>query len=208
MERFEYGEKDALLVLLQPVDEHDLALIENEYRLIKEMTEKEFSLCAFRIENWNRDLSPWQAPAVFGKEAFGEGAAETLKEIMRYCEDRSRTYCIGGYSLAGLFALWACYQTDLFQGTAAASASLWFPGFADYMKTRQLHSTHVYLSLGDKEEKTRNPVMATVGDRTREAYALLKEQGIDCMLEWNAGNHFRDADLRTAKAFSWVMNRL
>ena len=26
-------------------------------------------------------------------------------------------------------------------------------------------------------------------------------------LEWNEGNHFRDAGLRMAKAFAWVMNQ-
>ncbi|MBR6837831.1 MAG: esterase, partial [Oscillospiraceae bacterium] len=59
--------------------------------------------------------------------------------------------------------------------------------------------------LGDKEEKTRNPVLATVGDRIREASSLLSEHGVKCVLEWNKGNHFKDADVRTAKAFSWVI---
>ncbi len=125
---------------------------------------------------------------------------------MKFCEDRSKTYFIGGYSLAGLFALWAAYQTDLFAGAAAASPSLWFPGFADYMKEHALKTSRVYLSLGDKEEKARNPVTAAVGDRVRAAYSLLKEQGAECVLEWNEGNHFKDADLRTARAFSWIIN--
>ena len=47
--------------------------------------------------------------------------------------------------------------------------------------------------------------MATVGDRIREAYNLLREQGINATLEWNQGNHFKDADIRTAKAFAWVI---
>ena len=68
-----------------------------------------------------------------------------------------------------------------------------------------MSSKFVYLSLGDKEEKARNPVMAAVGDRIREAYGLLREQGINATLEWNQGNHFKDADIRTAKAFAWVI---
>lgn len=63
----------------------------------------------------------------------------------------------------------------------------------------------VYLSLGDKEEKARNPVMAMVGDRIREAYSLLLGRGVKCVLEWNEGNHFKDADVRIAKAFAWVV---
>jgi hypothetical protein len=75
------------------------------------------------------------------------------------------------------------------------------------MKENKLHADAVYLSLGDREEKTRNPVMARVGDAIREAYDHLRQTGTDCVLEWNKGNHFKDADLRTAKAFAWLMNR-
>ena len=207
MEVFEYGNLTTKTVLLQPVDEYDLKAIENETALIRKNTAEDFRLVAFKVNDWNKDLSPWNAPAVFGKADFGEGAADTLGEIMKFCEDRTRAYYIGGYSLAGMFALWAGYQIDLFQGIAAASPSIWFPGFIDYMKEHKLNSRHVYLSLGDREEKARNPVMATVGDRIREAYSLITEQNIDSILEWNEGNHFKDADLRTAKAFSWVMKR-
>lgn len=76
---------------------------------------------AVQVNDRNRDLSPWKAPAVFGKENFGNGAAETPAEVQRLCADQSKTYYIGGYSLAGLFALWAAYQTGLFKGVAAAS---------------------------------------------------------------------------------------
>jgi hypothetical protein len=48
--------------------------------------------------------------------------------------------------------------------------------------------------------------MATVGDRVREAHKLLKERNVNCILELNNGNHFKDPDIRTAKAFAWVMN--
>ena len=49
--------------------------------------------------------------------------------------------------------------------------------------------------------------MAAVGNRIREAHAMLLERGIDCTLEWNEGNHFMNADIRIAKAFLWVMGQ-
>ena len=207
MERFEYGSPDARAVLIQPVDEHDLAFIESEVSLIREKAPADFRLIAVKVGDWNRDLSPWEAPAVFGREDFGDGAADTLAEILNLCGDRTRNYYLGGYSLAGLFALWAAGQTDAFSGIAAASPSMWFPGFMEYLAAHPPRSPRVYLSLGDREEKTRNPVMAAVGNRIRTAEALLQAQGIDCILEWNEGNHFRDADRRTAKAFSWVLRQ-
>ena len=207
MQTFEYGDPNSDRVLLQPVDDHDLAGIESEVAAIKAHTD-DFRLIAVKVNDWNRDLSPWPAPPVFGNEPFGDGAAAFLQEMLLLCADRSKTYTIGGYSLAGLFALWAAYQTDTFRGAAAASPSVWFPGFADYTEARSMKGKLVYLSLGDREEKTRNPVMATVGDRIREAHKWLSEQGVDCVLEWNPGNHFKNADIRTARAFAWVMGRL
>ena len=112
-------------------------------------------MIAVKVDDWNLDLSPWRSPAVFGKEDFGGGAASLLEEILRLCSDESKTYYLGGYSLAGLFSLWASYQTDRFAGIAAASPSVWFPGFLPYMKEHENQSRAVYLSLGDKEEKTK-----------------------------------------------------
>ena len=204
-ETVRFGDPDADTVLIQPVDGYDLAGIGNEVSHIAADCGKSFYLIAVKVDNWNTDLSPWKAPAVFGKEDFGEGAGKTLVEILKLCADGSKNYYIGGYSLAGLFALWAAYRTDVFKGAAAASPSVWFPGFADFMRENEIKTHAVYLSLGDREEKTRNPVMATVGDRIRETYALLSERGVKCTLEWNEGNHFKDFDVRTAKAFSWVI---
>lgn len=206
MKTCEFGNRNSDIVLIQPVDDHDLEGIENEFAAINDECDTSFRLIAVRIDDWNNDLSPWEAPSVFGKENFGSGASKTLGKLLELCGDKSKTYYIGGYSLAGLFALWTAYQTDAFSGIAAASPSMWFPGFADYMKKNEIRTDKVYLSLGDREEKARNPVMATVGDKIREVHALLKEQGVNCILEWNEGNHFKDADLRTARAFAWVLS--
>lgn len=206
MKTCEFGNADSNIILIQPVDDHDLEGIENEFAMITNSCDLSLRLIAVSINNWNNDLSPWEAPAVFGKENFGGDASRTLGELLKLCDDKGKKYYIGGYSLAGLFALWAAYQTDIFDGVAAASPSMWFPGFDDYMKKSEIKTDTVYLSIGDREEKARNPVMATVGDRIREAHSLLKERNVNCILEWNEGNHFKDADIRTAKAFAWVLN--
>ena len=203
---YEYGNPAAEIVLIQPVDEQDLSVIENEVNEIKRLSKTNFYLLAIKIDKWNDQLSPWPAPALFGKDNFGEGAKDTLEEILSLCADKDKTYIIGGYSLAGLFALWAAYQTDVFHAVAAASPSIWFLGFVDYMKNSEIKADKIYLSLGDKEEKTRNPVMASVGDCIREANVLLQKKGITTVLEWNQGNHFKNSDIRTAKAFAWVLN--
>ena len=207
MKTFEFGDPKAPICLIQPVDDHDLEGIRNEYEKIRELTDMDFCLTAVKVNDWNKDLSPWEAPAVFGIENFGSGASDTLKEILFLCTDKDKKYYIGGYSLAGLFSLWASVQTDKFEGVAAASPSVWFPEFLEYIRERKPLCKKIYLSLGDKEEKTRNPVMATVGDKIRELDSFLVQEGFDCVLEWNEGNHFKDFDIRTAKAFANVMSR-
>ena len=231
MKIYEFGNPDADLVLIQPSDEQDLSGMESEVSLIQEQAGRDFRLIALLVDDWNRDLSPWEAPPVFGKEPFGSGAENTLQKILKIVRQEQqtgeqqlgeqqtgeqqmgvnscpKTFIIGGYSLAGLFALWAVYQTDVFAGVAAGSPSMWFPGFVDYMKEHEIGSRAVYLSLGDKEEKARNPVMATVGDCIREAHQFLSDAGVTCTLEWNQGNHFKEPDLRMAKAFLWTMQNI
>ena len=82
---------------------------------------------------------------------------------------------------------------------------MWFPGWMEFEQQHPMQTQHIYLSLGDKEEHTKNAVMAAVGDNIRTLHSRLAERGTDCTLEWNSGGHFKDADLRTAKAFRWVM---
>ena len=205
MKTIEYGNPKAPVVLIQPISAQPPEEMARETAEIRRLAGVDFHLIAIQVDDWNMDLSPWKAPAVFGNQGFGGGAAATLAEALKHARADGKTTIIGGYSLAGLFALWAACQTDAFQGVAAASPSIWFPGFTDYMRARDIRARSVYLSLGDKESRTRNPLMATAGERIREAYDLLKERNLDCILEWNPGNHFKDADKRTAKAFAWVM---
>ena len=208
MKIYEFGKPDADLILIQPSDEQDLSGMESEVSLIQEQAGRDFRLIALLVDDWNKDLSPWEAPAVFGSEGFGGGAEATLEEVLRLCADATKTYLLGGYSLAGLFALWAAYRTEVFAGVTAASPSVWFPGFTAFMGAGQPRCRAVYMSLGDREERTRNPIMATVGDCIRQAHALLQTRGVPCTLEWNPGNHFKDPDLRTAKAFAWLLEAL
>ena len=210
-----YGSGTPKLLFLQPVDSHDAELLDRQLDAMQGCG-LPFALAAFAVQNWNRDLSPWEAPPVFGNVPFGGCAEETLHFVLdrllpevrfRLSLSEDIPLCIGGYSLAGLFALWAATRVPLFSGVAAASPSVWFPGWLGYVREHSILSESVYLSLGDREERSRNPVMAAVGSCIREQYALLQKDHI-VTLEWNAGNHFQDSDLRMAKAFRWIADRM
>ena len=195
-------------ILIQPVDDHDQEMLPQEMEQIRALLPDEsFALFPVKVD-WFLNLAPWTAPAAFrGQPDFGSGAEETLQVVLQsiVAKQQGKKFILGGYSLAGFFALWAGYQTDAFEGIVAASPSVWYPGWDEYMMQHRFRIRNAYLSLGNREERTKNPVMRTVGDRIREQYRLLESQGIRCILEWNEGNHFMNPDKRTAAGFAWVM---
>jgi predicted alpha/beta superfamily hydrolase len=210
-----YGEANAEYLLLQMTGEHELQSMEGEVAAIAQSAHH-FLFAAIPVKSWNDELSPWEAPAVWGKESFGCNAADTLRFLteqviptlkQQFHLPENVKIILGGYSLTGLFALWASTQTNLFYGVAAASPSVWFPGWMEFERQHPIQAQHIYLSLGDKEEHTKNTVMAAVGDDIRTLHSRLTARGADCTLEWNSGGHFKDADLRTAKAFQWVIEK-
>ncbi len=201
----QYGDTSSKNHFIQLGDDHDLGLMESEAALVREMTgSADWCITAYPVRDWDRDLTPWSAPPVFGKRPFGDGAPETLQALMGLIEPGSRTY-LCGYSLAGLFALWAACQTDAFAGIVAASPSVWYPDWIPYAQEHPMRTPAVYLSLGDREEKAKNPVLASVGGAVRRQHELLTAAGIRTVLEWNPGNHFVDSDRRLAKGIAWLL---
>ena len=94
MVAYEYGNSNAVITLVQPVDDHDISGIDAEVAEIQRLSGKEFRLLAIKVDSWNHDLSPWPSPAVFGKDDFGDGAGELLTAILKLCQDKSKIYYI------------------------------------------------------------------------------------------------------------------
>lgn len=178
-------------------------------------TDKAYNLIAFECQNWNDDFSPWRASAVYGTEDFAGNAEETCKWLINECipdvegaaaENTSRI--IAGYSLAGLFALWAFYESGIFSSAVSCSGSLWYPEWLAYMeKAQPPKNSNIYLSLGLNEEKTKNKVMAEVGNATRSTAEILERDPhiVHTVLEWNPGGHFKDIADRLAKGIAWIL---
>ena len=213
-----YLNEDTEYILIQPVDENDISVLDNEVKHIEENIDRNFSLVAFKIEDWNSELTPWEMPLLRGKGNFGDGATRTLEFIkndlipaLSECINTGNNgikYILGGYSLAGLFSLWSGYQTDIFEGIAAVSPSVWYKKWIEYVETEKTLSEKIYLSLGDTEEKTKHQILSKIGDNIRKQYEILENSGnMKTVLEWNEGDHFKNPDIRTAKGFLWVMNK-
>ncbi len=171
-------------------------------------------IAALTVRDWNRELSPWPAVAVFKGGDFPGGAPAFLRlleqEILPTCE-AALPYpithrMIAGYSLAGLFALWACACGAPFDAVASVSGSLWFDGFSPWLEAHMadFRPSHVYLSLGDAESKARNPRMARVATCTSAVLGTLRRHGIQAIFEQNPGGHFNHPEERMARAITWL----
>ena len=213
-----HSEENAKFFIIQPVDSHDTEELERQITYIEDNSQTPFIHIAVRINKWNAELTPWSAPPVFGKVPFGDGAHSTLLYIIEQLIPTLKTQfalelnksntILGGYSLAGLFSLWVSYQQNVpFHGIVSASPSAWYTGWLDYANSHQPQVEHAYLSLGEKEEKTKTKMMSTINKDILRQEQIFKEKGVNCKMEWNEGNHFQDNGVRIAKGFVWLMHQ-
>ena len=203
----------------------DIAELSELYqRILEKSGNQDYTMLSVEITDWNGELTPWEFQESNGKMSFAGRGEQLLADLEQsiipsICQqfgiDREQSrFAIAGYSLAGLFSVWTMYQTKLFQGAASCSGSLWYPGFLQYALENELQrdSCALYFSLGDKEEKVRNPHMAKVGEATRvlcEHYIYMDDDKVEHMVfEWNAGNHFQQVEERLVKGMVWMLNNI
>ena len=203
-------------LLIQPSARHETATLAAEAGMIAELSGVPSVLATVELEDWTVGLMPWWDGNVSRDPEAGKHGQETLEYLLSALVPELRErfgplpLILGGYSLGGLFALWASMQTDTFQAVAAASPSVWIHGWLPFARKHVPLAEDIYLSLGDREEQVKNQAIARVGDNLRAHYALLQEQiGPEhCTLVWEQGNHFTDNEGRLARAFAWCLRRI
>ena len=179
------------------------------YAACRKLGAPPFVLAAVSRVNWSDDMTPWPTEAVAKWESRCGGMADLYlskleNEIVPAVCDAlpfppSGLY-LAGYSLGGLFAIYALWNTPLFTRAASASGSLWYPDIAEYCCSREPagRPDRVYLSLGSKETKGRGRT-ASLRSNTEAVAARLRSLGADVTFEENPGGHTHEADRRMAK---------
>ena len=201
-----------IVVYISHSDEDDLLSLRCE---ICNHHVPEYAMISKNTVDWNVQLSPWAAcqiakgvgPFAGRADAFIKSLETEITQTIVDCKLNPSAVYISGYSLAGLFALYALYKTDIFDGAACCSGSLWYHEFTNFAKenTFKRKPSKLYLSLGDQEAKVKNPIFATVEDKTKEVYEFYKAQGINVHFEMNEGNHMADVDKRVAKGIAYLL---
>lgn len=211
-----FGSERQECVLIQPSARHENATLETEAEQIAERSGVPFVLATIELEDWIIDLMPWPDGNISRESEAGKHGQDTLEYVLEsLIPELQKRYgplpvMIGGYSLGGLFALWASAQSDRFKAVAAASPSVWIKDWISFAKKHTPLADAVYLSLGIQEEYVKNQAIARVGDSLRAQYSLLQEQigANNCTLVWEQGGHFNDNEGRLARAFAWCIERV
>ena len=201
-------------ILLQPTARHEIPTLESEVEKMAAASNLPFVLAVFEVRDWTLDLMPWPDRNISREEEAGKHAPTTLNFVLQsLLPALEEMYgaglptIIGGYSLGGLFALWASAISTRFHAVAAASPSLWIRNWLPFVRKQPPLASCIYLSLGDREEHVKNQAIARVGECVRETDRLLADTK-HCALVWEEGNHFTDNDGRLARAFAWCMEQL
>ena len=180
-----------------------------------------FTLVAIKPACWNDDLTPWECPGLFADDAPFAGHAQDqhrlleeaiIPQVERECDKpNGARICrtVAAYSLAGLFATWAAFNSSAFSRIASASGSLWYPDFAHFATETPLACPIdcAYFSLGSKEAKTPSRLLRNVATGTDEVVAAFRSKGIPTQFESNPGNHFKEPALRMARGITWAISQ-
>ena len=186
----------------------------------KQLTNEDYVLVTISNIDWNREMSPWYMDKLFKDEDDYLGDADKylltltntiipkIEECLNELDIKIKNYTLAGYSLAGLFAIYSIYKTDIFSNIISCSGSLWYPNFIDYIKDNDMKiiPNKIYFSLGNKESKTRNELMSTVEEKTKHIKDYYQSKNIETIYEENEGNHFQDISLRIAKGIRWILS--
>ena len=189
---------------------------EKVYRLVREETQIDFSMAVIGNIAWDDEMSPWAIPPISKNDTPCTGGADAyleklttiiLPEIMHRIPSEPNFAALAGYSLAGLFAVYAMYRTDVFSRIASASGSFWYPGILEYVREHEPRRKpeRIYFSLGDKESKTKNKILQSVEENTRQLEKWYSASGVETVYEVNPGNHFRECDERMAKGICRIL---
>ena len=165
------------------------------------------------VANWNDSLTPWPAPGLYrGDPDFGGNGAQTLDWL---CESaipaieraanlhpKERTIC--GYSLGGLFALYAFAHRELFDACACLSGSLWYEGWVEHLRELELDGAgrFAFFSIGAKEKRAALETLRRVQDNMQECVDILRERGCTVEFSIGAGNHMSHVQERFAAGIS------
>lgn len=152
------------------------------------------------IADWGDALTPWPAPALRpGEKDFGGRADETLASLAETFDQASGSHAICGYSLGGLFALYAFVREPRLAACACLSGSVWYEGWVDWLRESapDCAGRYAYFSVGKKEKRAGLP-FRHVEEDLDACVEILRAHGCAVDVALGPGNHMQHVAERLA----------
>ena len=116
-----FGAEAPRRLLVQPSARHETASLEEEAQQLAALSDVPFLLVTIELTDWTVELLPWPDGNISRDPEAGKHGQDTLQYILQELLPALQgrygplPVILGGYSLGGLFALWASCQSDLDQ---------------------------------------------------------------------------------------------
>ena len=152
------------------------------------------------VREWNDSLTPWPAPGLYrGEPDFKGEAAITLTELIEeaipaieQAEGFSPTKrAICGYSLGGLFSLYAFTHANVFSACGCLSGSVWYENWVEHLRSLDFNGAgkFAFLSIGSKEKHAAPKILHHVQVDMEECASILREHCCETEFTVGSGNH-------------------
>ncbi len=189
--------------------------------LLQEKSLPAFSLACIGISStqWNTLLAPWNTPSNFPKYLRCQGEAsrflkiflnDILPAIQNHLSSFSGVQTMAGYSLAGLFSLWALCEWEQLEGVCAVSGSFWYPDFQTWFLDHfPLHlPICVYFSTSESEWTSQNARLSSLKPTLEAIEQSLAQKGVKTICQIHPGNHFQEPTKRLVLGIEWMITHL
>ncbi len=152
------------------------------------------------VADWGDALTPWPAPALRpGEKDFGGCADRTLALLADALDQAPGPHAVCGYSLGGLFALYAFVREPRLAACACLSGSVWYERWVDWLRENApvCDGRYAYLSAGKKEKRAGLPFRHVEEDLTACA-DILRAHGCTVDVALGPGSHMQHVTERLA----------
>lgn len=152
------------------------------------------------VADWGDALTPWPAPALRpGEKDFGGRADGTLALLADALDRAPGPHAVCGYSLGGLFALYAFVREPRLAACACLSGSVWYEGWVGWLRENapDCAGRYAYLSVGKKEKRAGLPFRHVEEDLAACA-DILRGRGCTVDVTLGPGSHMQHVTERLA----------
>lgn len=171
------------------------------------------------ISDWDNQLTPWPAKGLYHQDPDFKGEAPQFLEVLTKKlipvieKEEGLTpdlRALAGYSLAGLFSVYAFANSAKFECVASMSGSFWYERWTSYITSldRNKQGCSAFFSLGERERKAKEKILHRVQENTEVTIETLESWGVQVQYHLVPGGHFDNIYERIREGLAFLAKAL